>query len=120
MTARIELDEMRFYAYHGVDPQETKVGNRFTVQVGLTLPVPPAVETDCLEDTIDYAAVYRRVKQEMDRPSKLIEHVAGRILYGLKNDFPGLTGLVVRVSKQTPPFGGDVRCASVTLAETWD
>lgn len=29
MTTKIELEKMRFYAYHGVMPQETKVGERF-------------------------------------------------------------------------------------------
>ena len=31
MITQIELEEMRFYAYHGVSPQERKVGNHFVV-----------------------------------------------------------------------------------------
>ena len=79
MTTRIELKEMRIYAYHGVMPQETKVGNNFVVNLILTAPLEQAVRSDELDDTINYAAVYEEVKEQMDIPSKLIEHAAGRI-----------------------------------------
>ena len=46
MTTRIELKEMRFYAYHGVMPQETKVGNNFVVNLILTAPLEQAVRSD--------------------------------------------------------------------------
>ena len=79
MTTKIELEKMRFYAYHGVMPQETKEGNDFVVDLILTAPLEQAVKSDELDDTINYAAVYAVVKEQMDIPSKLIEHAAGRI-----------------------------------------
>ena len=114
MTTKIELEKMRFYAYHGVMPQETKVGNDFVVDLILT-----AVESDELDDTINYAAVYAVVKEQMDIPSKLIEHVAGRILYALKERFPQLAAVELKLSKLNPPFGGDVHSASIILGETF-
>ena len=95
MTTKIELEKMRFYAYHGVMPQETK------------------------DDTINYAAVYAVVKEQMDIPSKLIEHAAGRILYALKERFPQLAAVELKLSKLNPPFGGDVHSASIILGETF-
>ena len=71
---------MKFYAYHGVALQETRVGNTFVVNLVLTAPLEKAVADDTLEDTINYAVVYEVVKREMAIPSKLIEHAAGRIL----------------------------------------
>ena len=38
MTTKIELRRMTFYAYHGVAPQETRVGNTFIVDLILTAP----------------------------------------------------------------------------------
>ena len=93
MTTRIELEAMKFYAYHGVMPQEAKVGNHFVVNLVLTASLEQAVKSDELEDTINYATVYTIVKEQMDIPSKLIEHVAGRILYALKDRFPGLAAI---------------------------
>ena len=58
MTTRIELEAMKFYAYHGVMPQEAKVGNHFVVNLVLTASLEQAVKSDELEDTINYATVY--------------------------------------------------------------
>ena len=42
MTTKIELRRMTFYAYHGVAPQETRVGNTFIVDLILTAPLENA------------------------------------------------------------------------------
>lgn len=119
MISRIELQEMKFYAHHGVSPQETAVGNTFIVDLILTAPLHKAVETDELAYTVNYADVYSVVEKEMLQPSRLLEHVAGRILGALKKRFPELSAVQLKVSKINPPFGGDIRCASVILEESW-
>ena len=119
MTVQIELEAMKFYAYHGVAPQETRVGNTFVVNLVLTAPLEKAVADDTLEDTINYAVVYEVVKREMAIPSKLIEHAAGRILAALKETFPQLLMIELKLSKLNPPFGGDVYSASVILRESY-
>lgn len=119
MISKIELQEMKFYAYHGVCPQETVVGNTFIVNLILTAPLQKAVETDDLAYTVNYAEVYSVVEKEMQQPSRLLEHVAGRILRALKIQFPGLSAAQLKVSKLNPPFGGDIRSASVILEENW-
>ena len=50
MTTKIELRRMTFYAYHGVAPQETRVGNTFIVDLILTAPLENAVWSDDLSD----------------------------------------------------------------------
>lgn len=119
MTVQIELEAMKFYAFHGVAPQETRVGNTFVVNLVLTAPLEKAVASDNLEDTVNYATVYEVVKHEMAIPSKLLEHAAGRILKRLKETFPPLLAVELKLSKLNPPFGGDVYSASVILRETY-
>lgn len=119
MTTKIELRRMTFYAYHGVAPQETRVGNTFIVNLLLTAPLEEAVWSDDLTDTINYATAYEIVKAEMMVPSKLLEHVAGRILRSLKKGFPAITEVELSLSKLNPPFGGDIHSASVILKETF-
>ena len=119
MTTKIELRKMTFYAYHGVSPQETQVGNTFVVDLLLTASLEKAVYSDDLNDTINYAEVYEMVRNEMRVPSKLLEHVAGRILTALKRRFPQLSEVEVVVSKMNPPFGGDVQSASIHLKESY-
>ncbi len=120
METKIVLAEMRFYAFHGVGEQEKKVGNRFVVNLVLTADLRRAVASDRIEDTINYAQVYEVVKTEMAVPSALLEHVAGRILASLKAQFPQLAEVEVKVTKTSPPFGGDVQSASVVLTERYE
>ena len=115
MTTLIELKSMKFYAYHGVGPQEQQVGNLFIVDLLLTVNVIQAIESDSLDDTVNYAEVYDVVKSEMEQPSKLIEHVAGRIVKALKIRFPKIEHVQIKLAKLNPPFGGDIQSAAVLL-----
>lgn len=119
MNSKIELKELKFYAYHGVLPQETLVGNNYIINIILTTPLDKAISSDDLDDTINYATVYNLIKQEMAIPSKLLEHVAGRILHSLKFNFPQITRIQLSLSKLNPPLGGDIYSASVLLDETY-
>jgi len=119
MVSKIELKAMKFYAYHGVGEQERIVGNHFIVTVLLTAPLGKAIENDHLDDTINYASVYEIVKQEMHIPSRLLEHVAGRIIRALKASFSQIEEIELKVSKINPPFGGDIDSASVILTERY-
>lgn len=109
----VRLDGLRFYARHGVLPQETKVGAEFTVDLRLAADFSCAAETDELEGTLNYAEVFERVKAEMEIPSKLLEHVAYRIARRLLHDFPALTEVQIGVYKQNPPMGADARRVGV-------
>jgi dihydroneopterin aldolase len=119
MNTKIELKDLKFYAYHGVLPQETLVGNNYVINVILTVPLAKAMVSDNLDDTVNYAGVYAIIKKEMAIPSKLLEHVAGRILHSLKRHFPQLTGIKLSVSKLNPPVSGDIHSASVILEEAY-
>ncbi|MDR3261497.1 MAG: dihydroneopterin aldolase [Tannerella sp.] len=116
MELMIELTGMKFYAFHGVSPQETLVGNDFTVDISYAFAPEEAVfESDDLHNTISYADIYGIVKAEMERPSRLLEHVAGRIFRAVEAAFPQLTHITLKLSKWNPPLRGEVHSASVTI-----
>lgn len=117
MKVQIELDSMKFYAFHGVAAQERIVGNTFIVDLLLTADVESATISDNLQDTVNYAEVYSAVHTVMLQPSNLLEAVAGRIVVTLHELFPQIVKVRVRVAKLNPPFGGDVRSAAVILEE---
>lgn len=111
----IELDQMRFYAYHGVLEQERRVGNEFVVSLSLEVDTLESLKTDELGDTINYAEVYRCVEEEMQSPSKLLEYVAGRIVSALFTRFSRIEAVNLRLTKLNPPFRGDIASATVYL-----
>ena len=112
---KITLHEMRFYAYHGVFAQEQRVGNHFIVELTFWADIAESLHRDELEETISYADVYEVVKAEMAIPSRLLEHVVGRISERLFATFPRMQRIALTLSKCNPPFTGEVHSAAVTL-----
>ena len=107
------LQGLRFYAYHGVDPQETAIGAQFTVDLRIETDFSRALETDQLDGTVSYASVYDAVKEEMRIPSDLLEHAGGRIAKRLLQDFPAIQRVQLRLIKQNPPMGADCNGAGI-------
>jgi dihydroneopterin aldolase len=111
----IQIEGMEFYAYHGHYREERVVGSRFLVDVELEARLEKASRTDKLSDTINYLSVYHLIKEEMEIKSHLLEHVAGRIINRLSDNFPGLEKIRVKISKINPTMGGQIDKVSVTL-----
>lgn len=114
-STKIFLRQLRFHAFHGVLDQERRVGNDYVINVVAECDFAHAMQTDELEDTVNYAEIYRVVKEEMAVPSKLLEHVAGRIGERLFNEFPSLQSLDISIMKVNPPFGADCEGAGVEV-----
>jgi dihydroneopterin aldolase len=114
-ASKIYLDEMHFYAYHGVMEQERLVGGEYSASLIVEADLTEAARTDDVADTINYATLYELVKSEMAIPSKLLEHVAGRIGRRAMETFEKITALTIRVTKVNPPMGADSKGASVEL-----
>ena len=111
----VRLEKLRFRAFHGVLEQERMVGGEFVVTLRIGYPWQAAMTSDDVSDTIDYAAVYRLVEREMAVPSRLLEHVAGRIAKVISETFPQVTSIDLELTKLNPPMGADGEGASVEV-----
>ena len=111
----IRLEGMKFYAFHGVLPQENLVGANFYVDLKLKTDFTRAAETDELEGTVSYADVHAAVKEEMTIPSQLLEHVCQRIACRLFQDFPTIETIDIRLSKENPPMGACAQSIGVEV-----
>ena len=114
-SSYISLRNVRFYAFHGVMPQERKVGTIFLVNLRVGYPLEQAMQSDEVSDTLNYAALYEVVKAEMMQPSNLLEHVAGRIADAIVARFPQVTSIDLELTKQNPPMGADCDGAGVEI-----
>ncbi len=115
-SQQVRIANLKLFAYHGVLPQERVVGAYYIINIGVAADFSRALESDALEDTLSYAGVYEVVKAEMAVPSKLLEHVAGRICRAVLNRFPAATAIRLEILKENPPMGADVRGAGVYVA----
>ncbi|HUX95934.1 MAG TPA: dihydroneopterin aldolase [Bacteroidales bacterium] len=111
----IQIEGMEFYSFHGHYQEERIVGNKFLVDLTLETEMQIPAESDNLKDAVNYQHAYQIVKQEMEKKSHLLEHIAGRILNSLYSEMQGIKKATVKVSKLNPPMGGKISSVSVVL-----
>lgn len=113
---KISLHRMMFYGYHGVFPEERKLGQRFIVDVDLYLDLQPAGRSDDLAQTIHYAEAYEVIRRIAEgEPYKLIEALGEKIAQTLLAAYPKIVEVTVKITKPQPPFAGDFDGVSVEL-----
>lgn len=105
---KIILRGMVFYGFHGMNPAEQELGQRFIVDLTATLDLGQAGASDMLEDTVSYTRLYQTVKEVMEGPSrKLLENaaetIAGRLL-----DEQDISAVQIRIKKPEVPMKGSV------------
>ncbi|ADL13287.1 dihydroneopterin aldolase [Acetohalobium arabaticum] len=107
MSDYIRLEGLEFYGYHGALAEEKELGQRFIVDLELEIDLQEAGMTDRLDQTINYAEVYQKVKEIVEGDSyDLIEAVAEKIADSLLRDYSILEGIAVRVKKPEVPIPG--------------
>ena len=114
-SSYISLNRLRFHARHGVLPQERATGGEFIVSVRAKYLFDKALESDNVDDTINYAEIFEIINKEMLTPSCLLEHLAGRIGRCIFNRMPSIESLDITVEKTNPPMGADSDGAAVEL-----
>lgn len=114
MTGRIALEGLEFHAFHGVYPHERESGNWFEADIFVETTFPESVQDD-LSKTVNYETLYQVVKEEMEKPSRLLETVAEKIVARVLKELPSVEQVEIKIAKLNPPIGGKCRKASLTL-----
>ena len=115
MENKIIIEGLRIYAYHGVMEQERQIGAYFIIDLEATTLFASSMNTDDLTDTVCYADLFHIVQHEMAIPSRLIEHVAGRIAHAILEQYPSIQSLRLKILKENPPMGADCVGAGVEI-----
>lgn len=117
--SKIYLEEVKIYAYHGVLPEENTIGTYYLLNLEIHTDLWKAAASDDLHDTISYADINDIIHQEMKIKSKLLEHVAGRIISALHRDFPQIDYLKLKITKTAPPMQGEMKGAGIELEKSF-
>lgn len=113
---KIHLKKMKFYGYHGVFPEETRLGQRFAVDLTVEVDLSQAGKSDNLEDSINYAELYQVCKDVVEGPPfKLVEAVAGKIVDDLLDKFSQIQACHITVIKPDPPIPGHYDSVAVEI-----
>jgi dihydroneopterin aldolase len=107
---------MEFYGYHGVFSEETRLGQRFAVDLSVSLDLKKAGETDELKYSVNYAELYQVCKDIVEGPPyKLVEAVAEKIAAGILTMFALIYEVTVKVIKPDPPIPGHYNSVAVEI-----
>lgn len=104
---KIFLNNMVFYGYHGVLPEETSLGQKFYIDMELYLDLESAGRSDDLNKSVSYADVYNTVKIVAEgTPFKLLEAFAESLSSIVLRDYPLIDKILVRIRKPEAPVPG--------------
>ena len=113
----IKVENIRVFAYHGCLKEESKIGSDYRVDLEVKADLQTSAVTDKLADTVDYVLLNKIIKEEMEKPSHLLETVAKRILIRIFKEDKLVKKATVWVSKLNPPIGGDVEKVTIKMSE---
>lgn len=103
------LEGMRFYGYHGVNPEEQALGQRFTVDVAVGADLREAGRSDEVGDTISYTAVFRRVRPIVEEQRfDLLEALAEAISTAILAEFERAGAVTVTIRKPGVAIKGSI------------
>lgn len=115
---KIYLEQCRFKAKHGVFSEEKTIEGEFVVDVVLTTDFSKAASADDLEGTINYAEIYQVIEQEMLIPSRLLEHLADRVVNSIFKHSLQVKVVQLKVCKTHPPIKGEIGAVCVEIQES--
>ncbi|MEM9980905.1 MAG: dihydroneopterin aldolase [Bacteroidota bacterium] len=113
----IALENMEFFANHGYYIEEQKIGNRYSVDLYIQVDFSEAAQSDQLKGTINYEKLYQIVAEVMAIPTRLLEHIAQKVINTTLREFAAITHVKVSVAKHNPPIGGLCGLSKVVLEQ---
>lgn len=118
MSDKITLSNMMFYGFHGAYEYEREQGQKFYLDVDIFTDLQKAGNSDLVQDTIDYTAVYGRIKEIVENHRfSLLEalgaHIGDSIL-----QLPNVSHVAVRIRKPAVPMRGQIDYVEVQITRS--
>ncbi|MEX0627259.1 MAG: dihydroneopterin aldolase [Cucumibacter sp.] len=102
---KIMLNDLAFYGYHGVMPEESSLGQRFRIDLECGMDLREAGQTDAVEKTVSYELIFGVVKEAFEEKRfKLIEALGQHIIDRLFAAFSQVEWVRIRVRKPEAPI----------------
>lgn len=113
---KIILNNMQFYGFHGLFPEEKKLGQRFYVDATLFADLQHAGASDNMNESVDYGDIFETVKCIVEgKAYNLLEALAAEIANELLASYPLLNACTVKVKKPAPPIPGHYESVAVEI-----
>jgi dihydroneopterin aldolase/2-amino-4-hydroxy-6-hydroxymethyldihydropteridine pyrophosphokinase len=117
---KIKIKDLEVYCYHGVFPEENKLGQKFVISAELYLDTHKAGISDDLSESIHYGEVCYMIERFMKNNTfKLLESVAERLADYLLLEISLLEKIKLEIKKPWAPIGLPLTYASVEIKREW-
>ena len=111
----IFIQNITFYAHHGVYEYETREGQRFIVSARLFTDLDAAGKSDNLEDTVHYGQVSEFLVSFLtEHTYKLLEMAVEKTMEAVMLAFPALKGIELTLQKPDAPIELEFETVGVT------
>lgn len=116
----LHIKDLIVFANHGVFPEETKLGQKFVLDMVLYIDAYSPALTDDLEQSVNYGEVCHFTAEFFQKNTyKLIETAAEMTANAILREFPLLKGISIEVKKPWAPIGLPVEHASCKITRMW-
>jgi 7,8-dihydroneopterin aldolase/epimerase/oxygenase len=117
MSDHILVNDLIVYAYHGVHPEEQRLGQRFEVDLDCELDLTEAAARDTAGATVSYTSLVEIVEElSAGRKFFLIEALAGSIAETILERYPQIERATVTVRKPSAPIPASLGYVGVKVS----
>jgi len=98
----IHLNNLKFFAFHGLYEEERVLGGEFEVSAAVHFLQNDMVNS--LEQTVDYVKIYELIKEQMAVPTALLETVAQNLAHHIYAMDNRVASVSISITKLHPPI----------------
>ncbi len=114
----IHLDNLEFFAHHGLHDEEAITGTTFHVSVSLSF--DPEGRVTSIHQTINYVDVYNVIQKHMKHPVALLEMLAENILDSIYELDKRIRNINIHINKMHPPMASFIGQVGVSFQKAFD
>jgi 7,8-dihydroneopterin aldolase/epimerase/oxygenase len=114
----VHLNNLKFFAHHGVHDEETIIGTDFQVSVSISFNAPEKIVA--LNDTINYVKVFNVVKNRFSISERLLETLAQYIADDIYAIDKRITTINISIHKINPPISNFIGTVGVTYSKSYN
>lgn len=112
----IQIRGLSLFAYHGVNPEEKRDGQRFVLDVTCTVDLTAPCRSDRVEDTVSYAKVIKTLRRVMTQAGyDLIERAAEVCAQAVLTEYPPVQSVTVTLKKPDAPMQAEFEYVAVKI-----
>lgn len=116
---KIFINDLKVYAYHGVNTEEKIDGQNFYLDIVIDAGLSKPCETDDVEDTISYAKVIKTAIRVMTAEKyDLIEKAAQKVCDAILEEYSKAEVVTITLKKPEAPMKADFGNVGITLTRS--